>query len=114
MTGEEFNFHQKLLQKITQKAVKTCLLGIGADVIMASGEGILTTTAMAGVLPIGSIPLGWAKSTGCGLGLEVMAPNSEEGKILRLMSAWEHMRPDAVKPSAVLEHSSQYFFRAEP
>ncbi|KAF2111040.1 amidase signature domain-containing protein [Lophiotrema nucula] len=113
MTQKEYERDQNLLKEKTREIIDKCLSDTGSDVIMASGESLLTSVAMAAAYPIGSVPLGWAKFNGRGFGLEVMARNGEEDKILRVMSAWERMLPEAVKPPALLEPSASLDFHAE-
>lgn len=68
---------------------------------------------MAAGYPIGSVPLGFANFNECGFNLMVMARNREEDKILRVISAWEHMLPEAVKPPPRLQLAVEPNFHAE-
>lgn len=113
MTKDEYELNQKIIQEKTRDLIDKCLSDTGADVIMASGESVLSTLAMAAAYPIGSVPLGWANFNGRGFGLEVMARDGEEHQILRVMSAWELMLPQAVKPPAQLERAASLDIHAE-
>ncbi len=90
------------LRKSYRDAVEKCFEATGADVIMASGESYLTTIASGAGYPIASVPLGFSSYNGRPYGMEILARNGEEEKILRVMSAWEASFPEARKPPPLL------------
>ncbi|KAJ5461345.1 uncharacterized protein N7458_002897 [Penicillium daleae] len=73
-----------------------------ADVIMASGETLVPSTAACAGYPIGSVPLGFSTYNGRPFGMEVLARNGEEEKIFLVMSAWEATFPEARRPPPLL------------
>ena len=83
-------------------SVEKCLTESKADVIMATGESLLTSIAAVAGYPIASVPLGFWDGNGRPFGMEIMARNGEEEKMLEVMSAWEATFPNARKPPPLL------------
>lgn len=75
----------------------------GTDVIIASGESGLTTTAAAAGYPIASVPLGFPTYNGRPYGLEIVARNGAEDKLFQVMSASEATFADPRRPPPLLE-----------
>lgn len=109
MTSEEFEKSLALVQKTMRENAENCLSATNADVIIASGESLLTSVAMAAGYPIGALPLGFARFNGRPFGVEVLARNGEEGKIFEVMSAWEATFPEAVKSPPILASHNGHF-----
>ncbi|KAI1364481.1 amidase signature domain-containing protein [Xylaria arbuscula] len=104
MTDSEYDEGLKHLRKSTRDAVEKCLERADADVIMASGESLMTTIAANAGYPIASVPLGFSSYNGRPFGMEIMARNGEEGKIFEVMSAWEATFPEGrIPPPQLVE-----------
>ncbi|KAJ3575180.1 hypothetical protein NPX13_g4124 [Xylaria arbuscula] len=100
----EYDEGLKHLRKSTRDAVEKCLERADADVIMASGESLMTTIAANAGYPIASVPLGFSSYNGRPFGMEIMARNGEEGKIFEVMSAWEATFPEGrIPPPQLVE-----------
>jgi amidase len=102
MTDEEYHSGLKHLRQSVRDAVENCLRESQADVIMASGESLLPSIAASAGYPLGAVPLGFSTCNGRPFGMEIMARNGEEEKILEVMSAWESTFPDARSPPPLL------------
>ncbi|KAJ4263557.1 hypothetical protein NW762_006376 [Fusarium torreyae] len=98
ITDEEYETGLKHLRASFRDAIEKCLEETGADVIMGSGETFMSTMASGSGYPIASVPLGYSSYNGRPHGMLIMARNQEEGKILKVMSAWEASFPEARKP----------------
>lgn len=102
MTDEQYHSGLVHLRQSVRHAVQLCLEESNADVIMASGETLLPSTAACAGYPIGSVPLGFSTYNGRSFGMEVLARNGEEEKIFQVMSAWEATFPEARRPPPLL------------
>ncbi|KAF4436967.1 hypothetical protein F53441_13149 [Fusarium austroafricanum] len=98
ITEEEYETGLKHLRASFRDAIEKCLEETGADVIMGSGETFMSTMAAGSGYPIASVPLGFTSYNGRPHGMLILARNQEEGKILKVMSAWEDTFPEARKP----------------
>lgn len=85
-----------------RESIEKCLAESKADVIMASGESLLTSIAAVAGYPIASVPLGFSTLNGRPSGMEIMARNGDEEKIFEVMSAWEVTFPDGRRPPPLL------------
>ncbi|KAF3395664.1 hypothetical protein DPV78_008984 [Talaromyces pinophilus] len=52
--------------------------------------------------PVGNLPLGFANFNDRPFSLHMIASAYEEGKMLRIMSAWAATSPENVRPSLLL------------
>ncbi|KAI1130215.1 amidase signature domain-containing protein [Nemania abortiva] len=102
MTDSEYHEGLRHLRESTRDAVERCLEQANADVIMASGESVMTTIAANAGYPIASVPLGFSSYNGRPFGMEIMARNAHEGKIFEVMSAWEATFPEGRMPPPML------------
>lgn len=72
------------------------------DVILGPCDSRLGSVGAAPGFPVGNLPLGFANFNGRPFSLHMIAPANEEGKMLRVMSAWATMFPENVRPSPLL------------
>ncbi|KAJ5709440.1 hypothetical protein N7493_010774 [Penicillium malachiteum] len=98
MTAEDFESTFLLMQKKMRENIEKCLFGTGADVIMASGESLLPTVAMAAGYSIAALPLGFTKAIWSGGSCK----GWRRGYAFQVMSAWEATVPEAIKPPPML------------
>ncbi|GAW27360.1 putative amidase family protein [Rosellinia necatrix] len=98
MSDEEYTEGLRHLRQSTRDAIEKCLQLADADVIMASGESLMTTIAANAGYPIASVPLGFWSHNGRPYGMEIMACNGHEEKLFEVMSAWEATFPDGRLP----------------
>ncbi|KAL2673845.1 hypothetical protein Neosp_012289 [[Neocosmospora] mangrovei] len=103
MTNEEYHSSLKHFRQSVRTAVEKLWEETGTDVIMASGESLVTTIAAAAGYPIASVPLGFSSHNGRPYGMEVVARNGAEDKLFQVMSAWEATFPDGRRPPPLLE-----------
>ena len=113
MTPEDFKRDFRLLTEEMRENVENCLSLTNSDVIVASGESVLTTIAMAAGYPVASAPLSFAKFNGRPFGIEILAREGEEGKLLKFLSAWNATFPQAVKPPPLLSSGREPVIQAE-
>lgn len=102
MSEDEYKRVTSHLRQTVRDLVENCLTYSNADVIMASGESVLTTIAGAAGCPITSVPLGFSNFNGRPFGMEIMARNGQEERLFEVMSAWEATFPAARKPPPLL------------
>ncbi|KAL6399341.1 Amidase [Ilyonectria robusta] len=102
-TDEEYHISLDYLRRSVRETMEKLWAETGTDVIMASGESNLTTTAAAAGYPIASVPLGFSTFNGRPYGLEIVARNGAEDKLFQVMSAWEATFADARRPPPLLE-----------
>lgn len=102
MSEEQSDEDLEAFRSAMRRNVEDCLSRCKADVIVASSESVLTTVAMGAGYPIASVPLGFANYNGRAFGMEFVARNGEEDKLLRVMRAWEATFPEARKPPPLL------------
>lgn len=98
MTDAEYQSGLNHLRQSTRDAVQKCLDQADADVILSSGESLMTSIAANAGYPIASVPLGFSSYNGRPFGMEIMARNGEEEKIFAVMSAWEATFPNGRMP----------------
>jgi len=111
MTEQDCNRDLEVFWSAMRRNVEDCLSSCKADVIMASSESVLTTVAMGAGYPIASVPLGFANYNGRAFGMELVARNGEEDKLLKVMRAWEATFPDARKaPPLLVEYDGKAKF----
>ncbi|KAF9776438.1 hypothetical protein IL306_005373 [Fusarium sp. DS 682] len=103
MTNEQYHSSLKHFRQSVRAAVEKLWEETGTDVIMASGESLVTTTAAAAGYPIASVPLGFSTHNGRPYGMEVVARNGAEDKLFQVMSAWEATFPNGRRPPPLLE-----------
>ncbi|KAI0105341.1 amidase signature domain-containing protein [Nemania sp. FL0031] len=107
MTDLEYSEGLRHLRESTRDAVEKCLEKADADVVMASGESVMTTIAANAGYPIASVPLGFSSYNGRPFGMEIMARNGHEEKIFEVMSAWETTFPEGRMPPPMLVNWEQ-------
>lgn len=73
ITNAQFEQDLHHLRSVTRQKVDDCVVKSGADVIMASGDSLMTTVPAATGYPIGCVPLGFADFNGRAFGMEIMA-----------------------------------------
>lgn len=88
-TDQESHRSLDHFRRSVRETVEKLWAETGTDVIMASGESSLTTTAAAAGYPIASVPLGSSTYNGRPYGLEIVARNDAEDTLFQVMSAWE-------------------------
>ena len=90
------------LRSHAQKSITETLCDYDIDVILGPADGRMASVAAAAGYPVGVVPLGFADFNGRAFGMNIIACNGEEGKILHAMSAWEKTFPDARGPPPML------------
>jgi amidase len=113
MTQQQFDTDIQLIREKMRENIEKCLKAGDADFIVANGESLLTTVAMAAGYPIAAAPLGFADFNGRAFGLEILARSGEEDKLFKFLSAWEKTFPDAVKPPPRLVPATKLNVHAE-
>ncbi|EEU37128.1 uncharacterized protein NECHADRAFT_52302 [Fusarium vanettenii 77-13-4] len=103
MTNEEYHSSLKHFRQSVRAAVERLWEETRTDVIMASGESLVTTTAAAAGYPIASVPLGFSTHNGRPYGMEIVARNGAEDKLFQVMSAWEATFPHGRHAPPLLE-----------
>ncbi len=78
------------------------LFGYNIDVILGPADARMASVAAAARYPVGVVPLGFADFNGRAFGINIIARNGEENKILHAMSAWEATFPGARGPPPML------------
>lgn len=81
-TDEEYHRSLDYLRRSVRETMEKLWAETGTDVIMASGESNLTTTAAAAGYPIASVPLGFSTFNGRPYGLEIVARNGAEDSLM--------------------------------
>ncbi|TPX14159.1 uncharacterized protein E0L32_000553 [Thyridium curvatum] len=102
ITDAKYEQGLRHLRQSMRDSIEKCLAESKADVIMASGESLLTSIAAVAGYPIASVPLGFSTLNGRPSGMEIMARNGDEEKIFEVMSAWEVTFPDGRRPPPLL------------
>ncbi|KAJ2982353.1 hypothetical protein NUW58_g6458 [Xylaria curta] len=98
MTDEECQSRVEKYCAGMRNKIKKCLEDRNVDFIMAPGDSLLCTIAMAAGYPTASVPLGFADFNGRPFGIQLMGRDSEESSMLKLMAAWESAFPNATQP----------------
>ncbi len=78
------------------------LFDYNVDVILGPADARMASVASAAGYPVGVVPLGFAEFNGRAFGINIIARNGEEHKILHAMSAWEATFPGARGPPPML------------
>ena len=108
MTDEEYRSGLEHLRRSVRDSVERMWRDTGTDIIVGTGESMLTTTAAAAGYPIASIPLGLSTYNGRPFGLELVARAGAEDKLFEMMSAWEATFPDSRSPPPMLLNWSSH------
>lgn len=75
----------------------------GVDVVIAPAGGRLASVAAAAGCPVANHPLGFADLNGRAHGVNVIARPNDELALLRVISQWEKLFPEARRPPPSLE-----------
>jgi amidase len=102
MTQEQFDSAFSILRKAAASEIDRTLSQYHIDVILGPGDSRLCSFAAAAGYPVASLPLGYADFNGRAFSVHALARAGDEGKMLRVMNAWEATLPDARKPPAIL------------
>ena len=90
------------LRSHARKSITKSLLEYKVDVILGPADARMASVAAAAGYPVGVVPLGFANFNGRAFGLNIIARDGEEDKIIHAMSAWEHTFPHARCPPPML------------
>lgn len=74
----------------------------GIDAIIGPADARMASVASVAGYAVGSMPLGYANFNGRAFGMNIIAGENGEAKILEIMSAWERTFPGARKPPPML------------
>ncbi|KAH7000515.1 amidase signature domain-containing protein [Ilyonectria destructans] len=103
ITDEEYHRSLGHFRRNVRETVEKLWAETGTDVIIASGESGLTTTAAAAGYPIASVPVGFSTYNRRPYDLEIVARNGAENQLFQVMSAWEATFADPRRPPPLLE-----------
>ncbi|KAF2229281.1 amidase signature enzyme [Viridothelium virens] len=106
LTKDQFERGLSVVQKSCLEAIERCLTEYGVDAILAPSESHLCGHAAAAGVPIGTIPLSFAKFNGRPFGFHILVRAREEETMFRIMSAWEATFPQASMPPPLLMHDT--------
>ena len=95
ITKTDFRQRFTSLRDRARESITRSLSDCGVDVILGPADARMASVAAAAVYPIGVMPLGFARFNGRAFGINIIARDGEEDKILHAMSAWEATFPDA-------------------
>jgi amidase len=98
LTKEEFERNERVLRKTAHDHLLEILDESDADVIVGPGDSEINMIAAYAGWTVGSVPAGFADFNGRPWSLHVLAPPGEEGRIFRVMAAWEATFPQNVQP----------------
>lgn len=104
MSRSQFDTDLAILRTAARAAIDKTLTNNAIDVIIGPSDGVFASMASAAGNPIASMPLGFARFNGRAFGVQVLAKNGEEDKILRVMAAWEATFPEGRQPPPSLVH----------
>lgn len=92
---EAFDSKLAIVRGFTQEAIAKTLSENHVDVILAHADARMASVAAVAGHAVGTLPLGFADFNGRAFGLNVIAGEKGERKILQVMSAWEQSFPEA-------------------
>ena len=90
------------LRSHARESITKSLLDNKVDVILGPADGRMASVAAAAGYPVGVVPLGFADFNGRAFGMNIIARDGEEHKILHAMSSWAKTFPDARCPPPML------------
>ncbi|KAK2783760.1 hypothetical protein FQN52_009504 [Onygenales sp. PD_12] len=96
---------ERLRQK-SRAAIQEALKSHDVDILVAPDDSRLCAIASTAGYACGAAPLGFAEFNGRAFGVQLMAGNAGEEKIIQVMSAWEKTFPDARKAPPLMVNSS--------
>lgn len=102
MSKEKYDFSLKLLRDHATTAIQKTLSDHKIDVIMGPADARMASVAASAGYPIATVPLGFALLNGRAFGVNVLGAAGSEGKMLKVMSAWEATFPQARLPPPML------------
>ncbi|KAH8779991.1 amidase signature domain-containing protein [Diaporthe sp. PMI_573] len=70
----------------------------GVDMVVCSSDSFFAAISVAASYPMSTMPLGYVSSSGRPYGLQAIAQANAEGKLVKLMAAWESIRPSRRVP----------------
>ena len=91
------------MRKIQLENVLSMLNANDVDVIIAPAGGRLASVAAAAGCPVANYPLGFAHFRGRAHGVNVIARPNDEVALVRVMSQWEKLFPEARRPPPSLD-----------
>ncbi|KAH6662989.1 hypothetical protein B0J14DRAFT_662361 [Halenospora varia] len=83
------------------------LTEFGLDVIIGPMDGRIPTIAAAAGVPVGTVPLGYSKTTSRPYGLAVVATAGQEQNTFQFMSAWDATMPKRMPPPQLVDWKDQ-------
>ena len=90
MSDEDYTKGLESTRDWTRKKIRHTLEENKIDVIMGPADGRIASIAAAAGYPVATVPLGLATNfNGRAFGMNIIAPDNQEGKIFEVMSAWE-------------------------
>ena len=102
ISASDFRKGLHSLRSHARKSITKSLRDDNVDVILGPADGRMASVAAAAGYPVGVVPLGFAKFNGRAFGMNIIACNGEEHKILHAMKAWEATFPNARCPPPML------------
>jgi len=102
MTDDAYNHGLKLLRGTATAGIQKTFKDYGVDVIMGPADARIASVAAAAGYPVATVPLGFADFNGRAFGMNILAGPGDEGKILRVMSAWAVTFPEGRLPPPML------------
>ena len=102
MAETEFQKRLEPLRSRARNEITKSLASHKVDVILGPADARMASVAAAAGYPVGVVPLGFADFNGRAFGMNIIARDGEEYKILHAMSAWAATFPDARKPPPIL------------
>ena len=102
ISESEFRKGLRSLRSHARKSITQSLEDCKVDVILGPADARMASVAAAAGYPVGVVPLGFADFNGRAFGMNIIARDGEEYKILHAMRAWEDTFPDARCPPPML------------
>ena len=89
MTHERYDRGLAITRNQTRSAIENSLKENDIHVIMGPADARIASVAAAAGYPVATVPLGFADFNGRAFGMNLIARENEEEKLLQVMSAWE-------------------------
>lgn len=99
----EFDSKLGVARSFAQVSITKLLRDNELDAVLGPADARMASVAAIAGYAVGSLPLGYAEFNGRAFGVNIIAGERGEGRILRVMSAWEKSFPEArVAPPQLL------------
>ncbi|KAI9727711.1 MAG: hypothetical protein M1828_005939 [Chrysothrix sp. TS-e1954] len=107
LTDVEYAQSLRLSREKAVEEVSTALHENKVDAIMGPADARIPSLAAMAGFPVATVPLGYAEFNGRAFGMNIIAESGSEGKILRIMAAWDAIIGPRKPPPMLVEHRSE-------